>query len=123
MTDHGALHDWEELDEAGLRGYASQFVGFATNEMGDPEDLSWSLERQFPLADFHSMPTDWIAYHADDVVGNPRYDEAFAGADFHTPIVLSIESDQLIIWDGWHRIACAIVRGDECITTILGRTG
>jgi hypothetical protein len=122
MADPGPIHAWDELDEAELREYASRYVGFATNEMGDPEDLAWALEHQFPLADFRSMPTDWAEYHADDVLENPRYDEAFSKAEFHTPVVLSVEADELIIWDGWHRIACAIVRGDECITAILGRT-
>ena len=117
----GPLHDWPSLDEQGLRKWAAQYVGWATNEMSDPDDLSWCLENQFPLQDFESLRVNWQDYYDDDVLNNPRYEKEFEDAEWHTPIVLSIEHDEIIIWDGWHRIATSIARGDECIMAIVGR--
>lgn len=115
----GPLHDWKSLNEEGLRSFAGQYVGWATNEMGDPAELAWRLEVQFPLSEFLAMRTDWSEYHRDEILENPRY-RGFDDAEFHTPVVVSSEHDELIIWDGWHRIACAIARGDECIMAIFG---
>jgi hypothetical protein len=115
------VHQWEALTEEELRAWAAQYVGWATDEMSDPEDLSWVLEHQFPTSEFLSMTTDWNEYFEDDVRGNPRYGEDFEDADWHTPVVISIEHEEIIIWDGWHRIATSVARGDECIMTIKGR--
>lgn len=117
------LRDWNELDQRGLREWAAQYQGWATTDMSDAEELRWTLVHQFPVSEFRSMSTDWAEYHADDVSGNPRYGDDFGKADWHTPIVISIEDDNVIIWDGWHRIATSIVRGDECIMAIVGRKG
>ena len=115
------LHDWSRLSEDALRSWAAQYVGWATNEMSPPEDLAWSLEPTFPLSTFLSMPIEWASYHREEIVENPRYDPSFASADYHTPVVVSIEMGEPIIWDGWHRIACAIHRGDDRILAIAGR--
>lgn len=119
MNDDEPLHDWASLDEDGLRTYAAQYVGWATNEMSPPENLAWTLEH-LPLDIMLSLPTDWEAYHRDEVERNPRYDRDFSDARYHTPVVLSLEGDP-IIWDGWHRISCAIVRGDRSILAVVGR--
>lgn len=121
MMDDAPLHEWPTLDEAALRDWAAQYVGWATNEMGDPADLSWRLDHDFRLEAFLAIPTDWEAYHRDEIIDGPRYDAEFADADYHTPIVVSIESGEIIIWDGWHRISCAIARGDRYIMAIVGR--
>lgn len=120
-VDDGPVHVWQELDEAGLREWASQYVGWATNEMSAPSDLAWSLEHGLRTALFRQLETDWDAYYDDEIVEGPRYDEEFADADYHTPIVVSIEHGNPIIWDGWHRLACAIHRGDRYIMAIVGR--
>ena len=49
MNDDGPVQDWNSLDESGLRKWAAQYVGWATNEMSDPEELAWNLEHQFPV--------------------------------------------------------------------------
>lgn len=121
LLDDSPLYNWAILIEDDLRQYAAQYVGWATNEMGDPEALGWRLENQFPVSEFHNVATDWEDYFRDDVVNNPRYDENFIKSEFHTPVVVSFENDELIIWDGWHRIACAVARGDECIMAIVGQ--
>lgn len=121
MNDDGPVQDWNSLDESGLRKWAAQYVGWATNEMSDPEELAWNLEHQFPVSEFRSVPTDWDDYFEDDVRGNPRYDKDFEDAEWHTPVVISIEQDEIIIWDGWHRIATCVARSDECIMAIVGR--
>lgn len=119
MTDK-PVHEWAGLDEDGLRQWATQYVGWATNEMSDPDHLAWHLEEQFPLSEFRSIQTDWRDYFEDDVRGNPRYSPDFEDATWHTPIVISLEDDEIIIWDGWHRIATSMVREDECIMAIVG---
>ena len=121
MNADGPMHDWITLDEAGLRAWAAQYVGWATSEMSDPDDLAWTLERQFPVSEFASVHADWQDYFDDDVRGNPRYDEGFENAEWHTPVIISVEDDEIIIWDGWHRIATSVARGDECMTAIVGR--
>lgn len=87
--DDGPLHDWATLGEAGLRAWATQYVGWATNEMGKPADLSWSLDPAFPLDTFLSLCADWAVFHRDEIVEGPRYDAEFACADYHTPVVSS----------------------------------
>lgn len=121
MSDDGPVQDWNALDELGLRRWASRYVGWATNEMSDPDELAWTLEHQFPVSEFRSVHTDWDDYFEDDVRGNPRYDEDFKDAEWHTPVVISVEEDEIIIWDGWHRIATSFAREDECIMAIVGR--
>jgi len=121
IDEDGPLHVWHELDEAGLRAWAAQYVGWATNEMSDPADLSWSLERAMPLDAVRDVGTDWEAYYLDEIEEGLRYDGDFADADYHTPVVVSIEEGIPIIWDGWHRLACAIHRGDRGIMAIIGR--
>jgi len=115
------LFNWDETGTDLLRKWARQYVGWATHEMSDPEDLEWSLEKQFPVSEFKLMNVDWDDYYKDDVLQNPRYDPSFITEEWHNPIVISLENDEIIIWDGWHRIATSIARQDECITTIVGR--
>lgn len=119
MTD--VLPNWEEMSEDLLKEWARQYLGWATNEMSDPDELEWTLERQFPLSDFKKIHTDWDSYYKDDVLLNPRYDSNFASETWHTPVVISLENDGIIIWDGWHRIATSIARGNKCIRAITGR--
>lgn len=121
MIEDEPLHDWHTLDEAGLRSWAAQYVGWATSEMSHPDDLSWTLDTGFPLDVFHRIQTDWEAYYLDEIADGVRYGDGFAELDYHTPVVLSVEAGEPIIWDGWHRIACAIHRGDDRIMAIVGR--
>lgn len=121
MVDEEPLHDWHALDEEGLRSWAAQYVGWATNEMSHPDDLSWRLEEGFPLDVLRQMQTDWGAYYHDEIADGVRYSDGFADLDYNTPVVVSIENGETIIWDGWHRIACAIHRGDRRIMAIVGR--
>lgn len=120
MNEEGPLHEWRELDEPGLRSWAAQYVGWCTNEMSHPDDLSWKLDEWFDLDVFQSIPTDWKAYFKDEVGDNPDYDENFERTRYQTPVVVSIEGGEVIIWDGWHRIACAIERNDRTIIAIVG---
>ena len=121
-NDLGPLHDWPSLDQAGLRAYADTFVGMATNEMADPGDLDWTLE-QAPLDLFDALAVEWDVWHREEVVPNPTCGWMTGDVTFHTPIVISIESGEPIIWDGWHRIAHAKARGDRTIHAIIGRDG
>lgn len=121
MDDSEPLHDWHRLNEDGLRAWASQYVGWATTEMSAPGDLSWTLDDEMPLGPARSNGTDWAAFYRDEIEEGVRYDADFSDADYHTPVVVSIERGRIIIWDGWHRIACAIRRGDRTIMAIVGR--
>lgn len=117
--DHGPRCDWQNATEEELKEQAAQYVGFATNEMSDPDDLSWRLENQFPLTDFQFI-CDWQNYYDGEVLENPRYEEEFSEDEWYNPIIISIEEDGIIIWDGWHRLATSIARGDECIMAVVG---
>lgn len=115
--------NWHSMSEEQLRAYADNFVGMATDEMGDPDDLSWSLEWvSLDELDGVSLWCSWEDYYKDDVKGNSRYPEFQEGdAPFHTPIVMSFENDEAILWDGYHRVATACHRGDDTIWAIVGR--
>jgi hypothetical protein len=114
------LHDWHSLDEAGLRDYAATHVGWATDEMADPADLHWTLEH-LPLDAMAAVHVDWEDWHRDEVAPNPRCAWMTPGIEFHSPVVVSIESGEPIIWDGWHRIAHAIHEGRGTIHAVTGR--
>jgi hypothetical protein len=111
--------NWWRASEVELREFATQFVGWATNEMGDPAGLHWTVEN-LDLDVFNNYANDWEWYFADERIQD-RYGKAFINKPFHTPIVVSFENDELIIWDGYHRIATAIHRGDDTIMAVVGR--
>ena len=116
------LHDWHPLDEGALRAYAATFVGWATNEMGDPADLRWTLDR-LPLDLLDAIQVDWDVWHREEVRPNPRCAWMTPDVEFHSPVVVSVEDGTIIIWDGWHRIAHAKWRGDRDVLAVVGREG
>ncbi|MFZ3481885.1 hypothetical protein [Sphingomonas sp. 3-13AW] len=118
--DDEPIQVWRELDEAGLRSWAAQYVGWATTEMSPPDLLRWTLEERQPLELFRQTSTDWEAFYQDEIVRGGGSDPSFADLEFHSPVVISIEGGGVIIWDGWHRLACAIHRGDQTIMAIVG---
>ncbi len=71
-----------------------------------------------------------LSFYEEDY-GYPSHWQGFLDAedfqsyhDAHTdgPPVISIDHDGAIqIWDGWHRIACALVRGIESMPMCVGR--
>ncbi len=112
---------WGKMTPEDLREFAAEYVGFATNEMSPAEELDFTLTEQFPVSMFLDMPENWQDFFDTEVRENSAYDEEFEESDYDTPIIISLENDTIIIWDGWHRISCSVVRGDECMTAIVGR--
>jgi len=117
--DFESIYDWPTLSEHGLRSYAAQYVGWATNEMSDPDDLKWTFTGIYPLTKI-ALERDWETYWEEEILLNPRYDQDFINSKWHTPVVISIEEGETIIWDGWHRLASSIHRGDKTIIAIVG---
>ena len=117
-----ALMKWHRASEKTLGKYAASFVGWATNEMGDPEDLSFTFTEQFPLSELehYLQGHSWEEYYESDVASQEIY-AGLIDEDFKNPIVVSYEDDQLILWDGYHRVATAFYRGDDYIAAIVGR--
>lgn len=120
LRDEGPLHDWRSLDEDQLRSYAATYVGWATSEMADPSDLRRTLE-DVPLDLFEAVHVDWDEWYRDEVVPNPRCAWMTGDTGFHSPVVISVEGAEPIIWDGWHRIAYAIAAGRGTISAVVGR--
>lgn len=119
--DDGPIRDWAGMSEHDLRDYAATHVGRATNEMGDPAELDWTLE-MLDLDVLDALCVDWPEWHRQEVTPNPHCAWMHEGVVFHSPIVISIEMGEPIIWDGWHRIAHAKSRGDRGILAVVGRT-
>lgn len=126
--------------ETHLMHYAQTFEG-ATYNVGEPghchTDLALWAEEIVPLHLFlHLMPgatkQAWIDWLKDEINTD---DTALAGSrgwgqlreqftsngDSFDPIVVLVREDRGYIWDGWHRIACAIERDLPSITMLVGR--
>lgn len=101
----------EELIE--LSTLRNQYTG-DTGDVGDVE--SWLKAELFYYEADCGYPAHWKDFlEAEDF---QHY------LDTHTdaPPVISIDHDGTIqIWDGWHRIACALVRGVETMPICVGR--
>ncbi len=127
----------ETADQIKHRTWAQYFFGACDDGSVRPEDASWNLEKVpiallAPLFDGGTKATldaeieswieeygtqpHWLAFlQADD------FNRVLANnSDF--PVIISIDTNENIqVWDGWHRIACAVVRNEPAITILVGR--
>lgn len=96
----------------------------ASNEHPDdhvPEDYHWTREKAFnPQSLIHMMPgglAGWKSWLKDECRMVPgQWDKLAKTNKIEDPVVVSPGH----IWDGWHRIAAAIVNGIKTIPAIVG---
>lgn len=121
------------------RAYAASVFGNCDDGSLHPDDATWELAsidiasiiplmdggvegwRQWLTDEFENARMDgrishWEAYlEVEDLKGH--LDETADG-----PPVVSFSSDgKLAIWDGWHRLAACVVRGELRVDVIAGR--
>lgn len=96
----------------------------------DPAEAQWSYVATFPiaraLAASHRSIDAAKAFFESELHRQGLDSERLAG--FHSmladgprdPIVFIDRGDATFVWDGWHRIAAAVVRGDPTIPAIVG---
>lgn len=118
------------------REYARGFFGNCDDGTVDPDTAIWD-EETFPveqLRHLHEEADLWLKAEIDgwhrDYGDTCHWEEFLKAEDFQAhldarcdgPPVISIDENGVIqIWDGWHRIACALVRGEKTMTICVGR--
>jgi hypothetical protein len=118
------------------REYAETVFGNCDDGSVRPEDALWNDE-VFRVEDLrHLMPKaeSWLKEEMEDWRKDFGYEshwEKFLKAENFQdylsrncdgPPVISIDESGIIqIWDGWHRIACALIRNEETLTIRVGR--
>lgn len=114
------------LSEDGLRSLADMHRGACDDGGLDPTELSWTIVEMRTSLLVGCMPDgDWKGW-LDDEIADAEGDRASDWPDadgedeVREPIVVTHVDGTRLIWDGWHRTAAAIVRGDATIPTILG---
>jgi hypothetical protein len=98
---------------------------YASNKHPDdhlPEDYSWARDKAFNTEGLiHMMPgglAGWRSFLGDAVKESPdKYTKLAKAEKIDDPVIISDGH----IWDGWHRIAAAIVNGHKTIPAIVGR--
>jgi hypothetical protein len=98
---------------------------YASNAHPDdhvPEDYSWARDKAFNVQSLsHMMPggiAGWKSWLADEVKNVPgQWDKLSTTKKIDDPVIVSPGH----IWDGWHRIAAAIVNGHQTIPAIVGK--
>lgn len=98
---------------------------FASNKHPDdhvPEDYRWARDKAFNTEGLiHMMPgglAGWRSFLGDAVKESPdKYAKLSKTEKIDDPVILSPGH----IWDGWHRIAAAIVNGHKTIPAIVGK--
>jgi hypothetical protein len=118
------------------REYAMSVFGNCDDGSVEPDTAEWNDEdfQVEQLRHLHDEADLWLQAEIDGWRrdrGEPSHWEMFLNADdFQAyldehcdgPPVISIDENGTIqIWDGWHRVACALVRGEKTMTICVGR--
>lgn len=114
------------LCEDELRSIADMHRGACDDGGLDPADLDWRIERLDTRRLATCMPrgdwAGWLRQEIMDADGDRASDwpSTERNDDVREPIVVTDVAGETLIWDGWHRTAVAIVRGDATIPAIVG---
>jgi hypothetical protein len=117
---------YADIREDEMRIIADMHRGACDDGDLDPADLSWSLV-DIDTARLSSCMADgdwagWLNAEIEDAHEDRADDwpSVELGDDVREPIVVTDVEGRILIWDGWHRTAVAIVRGDRTIPAIVG---
>lgn len=127
----------ETAEQIQNRRTAKIYSGGAADETITPDNAIWNLEqidleRLAPL--YSGGAKAWLDEEIEiqtEITGFEPHWCNFLKAEnllqhldetCDDPCVIAIDQDENIqIWDGWHRIACAIVKGEKSMDIIVGR--
>jgi hypothetical protein len=85
-------------------------------------DYEWAMKKDQPVSELvHHMPggiAGWKSFLADEVSSKPDdYTKLSKTKTITSPVIISPGH----IWDGWHRIAAAILNGHRTIPAVVGK--
>jgi len=129
--------DTETPQQINNRKWAAYHFGACDDGSIAPDEAVWNLETVpiellsplYPEGAKHFIDAE-IENRREEYGRDPHYCDFLSAPDFEQyladncegPCVMSVDNDGVIqIWDGWHRIACAIVRGEPAIGVLVGR--
>jgi len=129
----------ETAEQIENRAYAMGVFGNCDDGSLSPEDAVWDVER-LEVAAFVSLMRggvegwrEWLAaefqnWRLDGLVSHWEAYLEVADLAAHLremsdgpPVVTIGDDGGLAIWDGWHRIAAHVVRGESQVEVVLGR--
>jgi hypothetical protein len=111
-----------------LRRIASGYA-CTEDEEGDvaPGDAAWSFVADYPLEALLGKMggrDQWLEWLRDESRFSMEEGRAGYGyllvQDIREPVVLVEVDGRPLIWDGWHRIAAAVVKGQRAIGAVVG---
>lgn len=127
----------ETAEQIQHREWARYYFGACDDGSVKPEDAIWNME-DMPIETLAKLYEEGAAVFLEAEINerreeyghDPHWCEFLKAEDFESylethcdfPCVISIDENQVIqVWDGWHRIACAIVRGEATMKLLVGR--
>jgi hypothetical protein len=126
-----------EASEETLRSWVSSWQS-ANDDGGpgyfDPEDGSWTYDPVFPAQKLidggvFSSKEDaamWLRgeidmHRADGNEGRAAEYESLLVEPIRDAVYLTEVDGQISIWDGWHRSAAILARGDSTLAVVVGK--
>jgi len=102
---------------------------YAENGDGDfePDEADWSCEATSPLDPFLAVMSreEWVAWFLDEhraavEAGRPGYADLIL-QDIRDPVIYVAYPDGRVdVWDGWHRIGAAMLKGAGTLPALVG---
>lgn len=127
-ADLGVVNpEWLDADHARLLAEVRLHHGACDDGDLDPEDLVWSLVVDLPVSILTPLVSDWRTWFEDELAmfDEEHPDRAAAYRSLmheplDDPVVVTIETGRVQIWDGWHRTATRILAPVGTIPAIVG---
>jgi len=127
----------ETEEQLKYREWARYFFGACDDGSVEPDDALWNIE-EVPIATLAALYQEGadvfldaeIAERREEYGQDPHWCDFLKAENFEQyledhcdfPCVISIDENEVIqVWDGWHRIACVIVRGEASMKILVGR--
>ena len=125
---------WEGITQEEMIQEANAWWGAGDDnrDVPDPEDCAWRYVTGFPLEAFVARfggikdCISWFRAECRDAMRDGRDGYGYLVVqEQQDPIVVTIVDGKPLIWDGWHRLAAAIVRwqagiGSGTVKAVIG---
>lgn len=106
---------------------AHQHDNYCAGDLGycDASSAVWSLNNAFPMASLKHLKDDWVKWFGEEISmdeseGLGRNYAGMLTGEIIEEVIVFVRDGKGYIWDGWHRVAAAIVGGKETIKAIVG---
>lgn len=122
--------DWASLSPADLRDEASMFRhdhDDGSDCYFDADAADWQLQTIDPSAvdafDSQDAAKDWLrdeimGLRADGMEVRAAGYEQMIEDGIEDPVILGASNGRLALWEGWHRTAIAMVRGEQLLAIV-----